>query len=105
MQICIVGEALPGVVPRTIIGRSILVCHTTTCIALAAFKDVTLVSMHDIPVVPYAGELVIDMTSIETTTAATTYIQLVYTSLYIVGAVVRIVLYRETQVRGPPYRT
>lgn len=103
MQICIVKEALPGVVPRTIIGRSILIGHTTTCIALVAFKDVTLMHTYT-PVVPYMGELVVYVPSIDTTNASTTYIEVVYTSTIVVGVVETKILYREDQVRGPPYK-
>lgn len=101
MQICIVKETLPGVVPRTIIGRSILIGHTTTCIALVAFKDVTLVHTYT-PVVPYMGELVVYVPSIDTTNAST-YIEVVYTNTIVVGVVETKILYRKDQVRGPPY--
>lgn len=101
MQICIVGEALPGVVPRTIIGRSILIGHTTTCMALVAFNDVTLMPIHT-PVVPYIGELVVCVPSIDTTNAST-YIEVVYTNTIVVGVVDTKILYRKDQVRGPPY--
>lgn len=101
MQICIVKEALPGVVPRTIIGRSILIGHTTTCIALVAFKDVTLVHIQT-PVVPYMGELVVYVPNMDTANAPT-YIEVVYASTIVVGVVETKILYREDQVRGPPY--
>lgn len=74
------------------------------CVIATAINSV--VPMSDTPIVSYIGDLVIETTSVDNTThTAHTYITTVCTDVYVSSVVEILLLYRETQVRGPPYRT